>query len=192
MSLPLVSPLPQERVSGSRKPRVYYPGIHAAPETAVVKGLSHPFSISATLDVPPGGAQGVIMCHGSGVGGCALFIHDRRAYYSHNYVGALEVRVMSTVDVPDGPVRVRFAFELGESLVGNTSRPIGHGRLFFDDRLVGEHSLPVTIPLALGGGAALSVGRNPGSPVSAVYQSPFPFTGRIVSVTFDLKPPRRG
>ena len=37
----------------------------------------------------------------------------------------------------------------------------------------------MTIPLALGLGSGFAVGRNPGSPMSEMYASPFPFTGTI-------------
>ena len=45
---------------------------------------------------------------------------------------------------------------------------------------------PVTVPLALGLGSGFAVGRNPGSPVSVMYASPFPFTGTITKVTVDV------
>jgi len=44
----------------------------------------------------------------------------------------------------------------------------------------------VTIPLAIGIGGGLSVGRNPGAPVSQKYHPPFAFTGKIHKVTADV------
>jgi hypothetical protein len=44
----------------------------------------------------------------------------------------------------------------------------------------------VTVPLALGLGSGFAVGRNPGSSVSVMYASPFPFTGTITKVTVDV------
>ena len=44
----------------------------------------------------------------------------------------------------------------------------------------------MTVPLALGLGSGFAVGRNPGSSVSVMYASPFPFTGTITKVTVDV------
>jgi hypothetical protein len=44
----------------------------------------------------------------------------------------------------------------------------------------------VTVPLLLSLGEGLSVGRDPGSPVSKLYPPPFEFTGTIFKVTADV------
>ena len=44
---------------------------------------------------------------------------------------------------------------------------------------------PVTIPFAINPGA-LTVGSNPGSPVTPDYVSPFRFSGTVHSVTVDV------
>ena len=62
----------------------------------------------------------------------------------------------------------------------------GIAKLFVDGELVGQADFPVTVPLALGLGSGFAVGRNPGSSVSVMYASPFPFTGTITKVTVDV------
>jgi arylsulfatase len=171
----------------SRATYVYAPGTQAVPENVAVKVLDGRFTITSILDIPRGGAEGVVVCHGSARGGHSLFIQERRAFYAHNYLGVVELRVESVDDVPDGTVCIRFEFEAtGQPDVAQDIGAPGIGRLYFDERLVGERALPVTIPLALGRGAVLTtVGRNPGSSVSALYEPPFPFTGAIRSVIYD-------
>ena len=51
--------------------------------------------------------------------------------------------------------------------------------------MVGQADLPVTVPLVIGLGGGLSVGRNPGSPVWQLYGPPFAFTGTIFKVIAD-------
>jgi arylsulfatase len=178
----------EQRRSASRPTTyVYAPGTQAVPEHIAVKVLDGRFTIAAIVDIPRGGAEGVIVCHGSARGGHSLFIQGRRAYCAHNYLGAIELRVESTDEIPDGTVCVRFEYEATgyPDLAQDIGAP-GMGRLFFDERLVGERTLPVTIPLALGLGAVVTtVGRNPGSSVSTMYDPPFPFTGTIRSVMYD-------
>jgi hypothetical protein len=62
----------------------------------------------------------------------------------------------------------------------------GVAKLLVDGEPVGQTDFPVTVPLALGLGSAFAVGRNPGSPVSVMYTSPFPFTGAITKVAVDV------
>src|SRR5689334_8019564 len=90
--------------------RVFQTGTHAAADALAALGLRRQFGICATIDVPPGGARGVIVSAGTAIGGCSLFIHNRRAIYTHNYVGAVEVRLESQIPVPEGLVRVRVRF----------------------------------------------------------------------------------
>jgi arylsulfatase len=177
----------RRRPASRRATYVYSAGTQAVPEHIAVKVLDGRFTITAICDIPSGGAEGVIICHGSARGGQSLFIQGRRAYYAHNYLGIVELRVESADDVPEGLVCIRFEFEATghPDAMRDVGAP-GVGRLFFDERLVGEQALPVTIPLALGRGAVLTtVGRNPGSSVSTRYEPPYPFTGQIRSVMYD-------
>jgi hypothetical protein len=177
----------QRRMASRAATYVYAPGTQAVPEHIAVKVLDGRFTITAIVDIPSGGAEGVIVCHGSASGGHSLFIQQRRAYCAYNYLGAIELRVESTDEIPDGTVCVRFEYEAtGSPDPAQDIGAPGMGRLFFDERLVGERTLPVTIPLALGRGAVVTtVGRNPGSSVSTMYEPPFPFTGTIRSVMYD-------
>jgi arylsulfatase len=177
----------QRRTTVSRSSHVYSAGTQAVPESVALKVLDGRFTITAVVEIPRGGAEGVILCHGSARGGNSLFIQGRRAYCAHNYLGVVELRVESLDEVPEGRVSIRFEFEAisRPDLTQDVGAP-GVGRLFFDGRIVGERMLPVTIPLALGHGAVLTtVGRNPGSSVSTLYEGPFPFTGTIRSVKYD-------
>ena len=72
---------------------VYYPG--GAPQfeyTAVnVKNRSH--TITAHVEIPEGGAEGVLLAHGSWFGGYALYVKGGRLHYVHNYLGLAEYRI---------------------------------------------------------------------------------------------------
>src|SRR5262249_7114883 len=74
----------------------------------------------------------------------------------------------------------------GKPDIANGKGTPGRGRLFINGKLVGETEFPFTVPLLLSLGAGLSAGRNPGSPVSQLYQPPFPFTGTLFKVTADV------
>jgi hypothetical protein len=107
-----------------------------------------------------------------------------KLHYVHNYVGAEEFHVVSKVDVPEGKVELRYEFETtgGPDLKKGKGSP-GKAQLYINRKLVGQLSLPYTVPLALGIGSGIFVGRNSGSPVTSLYGPPFEFTGTIFQVT---------
>jgi arylsulfatase len=175
------------QLSVDRNTYVYYPNTQGAPEAVAVKTLNRAFSLTAEVEIPKGGAEGVIFCHGSNVGGYTFFIKDKKLQYVHNYVGAEEFHVESKDDVPEGKVQLRFEFEPtgAPDIVKGKGAP-GRAQLYINGELAGQTDFPATIPLAIGIGSGACVGRNPGSPITRLYKPPFAFTGKIHKVTADV------
>jgi len=174
-------------LTADRQVYTYYPGTQTVPENVAAKVLNRAHSITADVEIPNGGAEGVIVSHGSNVGGYTLFVKDKKLHYVHNYVGAEQFHVESNAVVPDGKVRLRYEFEpTGKPDLAKGKGSPGKAQIYINDKLVGESLLPYTVPLALGLGSGVAVGRNPGSTISALYQPPFEFTGTIHSVTVDV------
>ena len=92
----------------ARKTYVYYPGTQMIPENVAAKLLNKSHSLTAEVEIPKGGAEGVLICHGGNVGGYTLFVKDKKLHYVHNYVGAEEFHVVSNADVPEGKVALRL------------------------------------------------------------------------------------
>ena len=54
------------------------------------------FSITAEVDIPKGGAEGVLLAQGGMIGGHTFFVNkDQKLQFSHNYVGLEEYKVVS-------------------------------------------------------------------------------------------------
>lgn len=175
------------QLSKPRQIYVYYPGTQTVPENVAVKVLNRAHSITAEAEIPRGGASGVVICHGSASGGYTLFVKDAKLHYVHNYVGAQEFHVQSNDTVPEGKVTLRYQFEpTGKPDIAKGKGAPGRAQLYINDKPVGQAELPVTVPLLIGLGGGLAVGRNPGSPVSQLYRPPFAFTGTIFKVTADV------
>ena len=158
------------------------------PENVAAKLLNRAHSLTVEVEIPKGGAEGVLVCHGGNVGGYTLFVKDKKLHYVHNYVGAEEFHVASRPrEVPEGKVALRYEFEpTGKPDVAKGKGSPGKAQLYIDKKLSGETTLPYTVPLALGIGSGVFIGRNSGSPVSTSYRPPFEFTGTIFKVTVDL------
>ena len=177
---------------GERKPStiptgnrfVYYPGM--APQfeyTAVnVKNRSH--AITAEVEIPAGGAEGVLLAHGSWFAGYSFYVQNRRLHYVHNYLGLAEYRISSSEDLPTGTQTLQFRFT-------RTGEHQGRGALYVGGRNIGEGEIPRTIPAVIEtSGEGLCCGYDSGLPVTPDYRAPFRFTGRIAQVTVDLGDPQ--
>src|SRR6516225_5076687 len=144
-------------------------------------------SFTADVEIPQGGANGVLICHGNAECGYTLFVKDGKLHYVHNYVSAQEFHIESSEPVPTGKIKLSYRLEpTGAPDIAKGKGASGRGQLYISDKLVGRLDLPYTIPLAISLGGGLNVGRNPGSSVSQLYGPPFDFTGTIFKVTADV------
>ena len=175
------------QIAMARTRHVYYPGTQAIPENSAVRVLNRPHVIAALVDIPDGGAEGVLLCHGGNIGGYTLFVQDKKLHYVHNYVGAQEMHLISDEEVPEGRVVLSYQFEVtAPPDIKNGKGAPGVGKLFINEKPVCEMELPVTMPIMVGLGEGLTVGRDPGSPITQIYKPPFVFTGKIQQVAVDV------
>ncbi len=175
---PLVA-VPRERY-------VYRPATQSVPFFAAPRLMNRPHSITASVEIPEDGAEGVLLSQGCAAGGYSLFVKDGKLHYVHNWVGRALYQVTSEVDVPTGRHDLRFEFEpTGQPDLANGKGAPGRLQLYVDEALVANAEAPTTTPFILNPGA-LTCGANPGSPVTPDYPSPFKFTGTLHEVTVDV------
>ena len=172
------------RLAGKRQQFVYFPGQVALPDGASPPMLNKSWSITAEVEIPDGGAEGMIYTHGGLTGGLGLYVKDGRAHFAYNML-AIDRYLVSSEPLPKGKValQVRFQYEGQPGQLGKG----GAVTLLANGQTVGEGKLPKTVPLQFSLGEGVDVGRDSGSAVSDQYQLPFEFTGKIEKVTVDLK-----
>jgi arylsulfatase len=169
-----------------RERYTYRPDTQVVPFFAGPRVLNRPHSITASVEIPEGGAEGVLISQGSAAGGYSFFVKDGRLRYVHNWVGREIHGVTSEGPLPAGTHELRFEFEP----TGKPDMPHGRGapgrlQLYVDGTLVGAAEAPVTTPFVVNPGP-LACGLNVGSPITPEYTSPFRFTGTIRQVTVDV------
>jgi len=181
----LADPRPQIAVNRTRY--MYYPGTETVPANSAANVLNRSHSITADVEIPKGGAEGVLVCHGGVDGGYTFYLKDGKLHYGYNYVAEQYYHAVSAQPVPAGRHQLRFEFEVtGKPDIMKGKGTPGTGRLYIDGKQVGEIQMPVTTPLAMSLGGGITCGANPGSPVTPEYEPPFEFTGTIYSVTVDV------
>ena len=179
--------VPRPAIARPRTRFTYYPGGSVVPPFVAPMVLSRPHSIEADVEVPPAGAEGVLLALGGGSGGFTFFVKGGRLCYGHNYVGLERFDVTAESQLPSGRHRLRFEFEpTGEPEIAGGKGAPGHFRLYVDGALVATREVPYTTPLFFEP-EGLSCGYDFGASVlPEVYDPPFTFTGTIHDVVLDL------
>ncbi len=174
------------KLAADRTSCVLYPGTQGVPATTA-NILNRPHSITADVEIPEGGAEGVLLSQGGSDGGWSFYIQDGKLRYAYNYVGRNLYHVVSVEQVPEGRHQLRFEFEVtGEPDIANGKGAPGNGQLYYDGRLVAQGSIELTNPITIGLLGRIVCGADTGSPVTSGYKPPFPFTGTIHGVTVDV------
>ena len=114
--------------------------------------LNRPHAITADADIPPGAAEGVLLCQGSGVGGWTFYVQDGRLHYAHNYVRRATYTVSSPDPLPAGRHQLRFEFEpTGKPDLATGKGAPGRAQLYVDGQLDALiTSYPTELPEAAG------------------------------------------
>ena len=174
------------RLTKDRNQYTFYPNLSVVPIGNTPMAFNQPHSITADVEIPDGGAEGVLLAQGGISGGFVFYVKDNKLHYIHNYLGLEELKVSSGVDVPEGAVTLRYEFEpTGAPDLRNGRGAPGRGQLYIDGELVGNSDFLTTVPI-LFGIEGLSCGYDFGEAVSHEYEAPFTFSGEIQKVTFDL------
>jgi arylsulfatase A-like enzyme len=175
------------QIAPDRDTYEYYPGTQAVPGNAAVSVINRSHTITAEVDIPDGGAEGVLLAHGGIEGGYSLFVQGGHLHYLYNFVGRSRTHLTSSRPVPTGRATLRYEFErTGEAAPREGRGAPGIGRLYIDDEVVGEATFDMTIPILIGLGGGVTAGREEGSPVCDLYRPPFPFTGTLGSVVVEV------
>jgi arylsulfatase A-like enzyme len=185
---------PRPEMSGPRTKYVYFQGTGEIEASNAVDVRNRSHSITAEVEIPKGGAQGVLLAMGSSFAGWTFFVNkDQQLQYSHNYLGLEEYKVIAGDKLPEGKLTLRCDFQA----TGPPDFKIGKGTpgtvtLFVDGKQVGIGKIGATCPLAYSlSGDGLSCGRDTLTPVSADYhgRGEYEFTGTIRRVIVDVAPP---
>jgi arylsulfatase len=168
---------------GDRTKFTYYAGAVRIPEASAPNTMNKSYSVTAEVEIPQGGAQGVIAAMGGVAGGWSLYVEDSKPAFTYNCLTAERPTVTAKDKLPAGAATIRyeFAYDGGGMARGGVSK------LFVNGQLVGEGRIHRTVPLIFSADETFDVGTDTGTPVG-LYPNNFAFTGKIKKVTIDLKP----
>ena len=146
-----------------------------------IKNRSH--TITADVDIPEGGANGVILAQAGRFGGWSFYLKDGKPTYTYNWLGLQRYTVAAKQTLPAGKATIRFEFAYDGGGVGKG----GMGTLFVNGMNVATGRIEHTQCCAFSADEGADVGADDGTPVTEAYKVPFKFTGKIEQVTIELK-----
>jgi arylsulfatase A-like enzyme len=175
---------PRLRESGAPPTSWAYYGNNVwLPEPIGPQLFPRPNTITATLDIPKGGAEGVITCAGAFSAGWSLYIKDKKPQFRYTAFDVANVNIPGTVEIPEGKVELKSEFtpDPASKTGGGTlkmfvnGKPAGEGKL---ERTFFRHGLE-----------PFEVGRDSITPVDPAYKDKgvFAFTGKIEKVEFKVQ-----
>ena len=192
----LVTPRPS--LTGGRK-LFEYSGIPVTglPSGAAPMLLNTSYTITADIDVPQAGAEGVIVTQGGRFGGYGLYLLKSKPVFVWNLLDLKRVRWEATDALPPGhhTIQYDFAYDglgfatLAFNNLSGLGRP-GTGTFKIDGKVVATQTMERTIPLTLPWDETFDIGSDTGTPIDDHdYQVPFAFTGKINKLTIAVEPP---
>jgi arylsulfatase A-like enzyme len=146
-----------------------------------IKNRSH--TITADVDIPKGGANGVILAQAGRFGGWSFYLKDGKPTYTYNWLGLQRYTVAAKQTLPAGKATIRFEFAYDGGGVGRG----GTGTLFVNGKTVATGRIEHTECCGFSADEGADVGADEGTPVTEAYKVPFKFTGKIAQVTIELK-----
>ena len=168
-----------------RETMTFYPGMSHLTENTVlnVKNCSH--TVTAEVEIPDGGANGVIIAQGGRFAGWSLYVKDGSAKYVHNWFDSAYYYVGGEKKLPAGTVNIRYHFNFQDVAPGGG----GIGTLYVNDEKVAEGQIEKTVPFMFSVDETMDIGGDLALPVT----DDFPegegnkFSGKIHWVRVDLE-----
>jgi len=184
---------PRPSLTAGRTQFTYSGTLANVPASAAPHILQRSYQITADIDVPRGGAEGMIVTQGGRFGGYGLYLTHgfvelgkSRPIFLYNLLN-LKRTVWTGPELKPGPHTIIFEFELDSAAPGSG----GTGRLIVDGKEVDKKRLENGTPIMFPEDETFDVGMDTRSGVALVehrYDPPFRFTGAINQLKFDLGP----
>jgi len=190
-----LAPIPALLTETSGKTHfVYREGVDRIPVLNGPRTTTRSHTVTADVEIPQGGAKGVIIAEGGLLGGYSLYVDETgRAVYEANANSNTTGRIVSATPLPAGKATITVDFTVDpddgnpalklQRGMGRAPQP-GVARLSVNGTPAGEAHID---NLFTNYHETLDVGSDLGTAVSKSYTVPNTFNGKIQTVTIDLK-----
>ena len=184
---------PRPNLTAGRKVFTYSGELIGVPASGAPDILNKAYTITAEVEIPEGGAEGMIVTQGGRFGGYGLFLSkgefgfDRgRVVFLYNLLD-LKRTMWEGPELAAGKHTIVFDFKPDSPGLGKG----GTGVLYVDGQEATRNSMDHTTPITFPEDETFDIGQDTRTPLALVeyrYDVPFKFTGKIDKLTFELNP----
>ncbi|WP_240543358.1 arylsulfatase [Bradyrhizobium canariense] len=147
--------------------------------------LNRSYTITADVEIPQGGAEGMLMTDGGRFAGYGFYLLKGRPVFTWNLVGLERVKWQAKEALAPGKHTLEFDWKVDSPGLGKG----GTATLKVDGKVADSHPMPRSLPITLMWDETFNVGLDTGTSVDDQdYQVPFKFTGKINKLTVKLGP----
>ena len=164
--------------------QILFGGMGRLSENSIVAIKNKSYSITADVEVPTSGAEGVIIAQGGSINGWSLYAKGGKLKYCYNLLGVELTFVESKTSIPAGNHQLRMEFKYDGGGIGKG----GDITLYVDGKPDGKGRVERTISMIFSADETCDIGKEAGSPVSPDY-GPLgnEFSGEVNWVQIDLE-----
>lgn len=163
--------------------QVLFSGMGRLSENSVLNIKNKSFSVTADLEVPAAGAEGVVIAQGGRFGGWSLYAKGGKAKFQYNVLGIKSFGIEATKPIPTGKTQVRMEFAYDGGGMGKG----GAVTLYCDGKEVGKGRVEQTQGFIFSADETTDIGYESGTTVSPDYTAHNSrFNGKINWVQIDL------
>ena len=161
------------------KTQILFGGMGRLSENSVVSVKNKSHSVTAAIEVPASGAEGVIVAQGGNIGGWSVYAKGGKLKYCYNLLGIDYFYAESEGKIPAGDHQVRMEFAYAGGGLGKG----GTATLFIDGKKVGAGKVAATAAMIFSADDGCDVGVDTAAPVSPDYgPRGNEFNGRVKGV----------
>jgi arylsulfatase len=184
---------PRPSLTAGRTVFTYSGELSGTPASAAPDIKNKSYTITAEVEIPDGGAEGMIVTEGGRFGGYGLFLSKGefgvgrgKAVFLYNLLD-LKRTTWEGPELEAGKHTIVFDFKSAEPGLGKG----GTGVLSVDGKEVARNTLEQTTPITFPEDETFDIGQDTRTGVALLeyrYDVPFKFTGKINKLTFKLEP----
>lgn len=162
-----------------------YEGMTGMSENVFINTKNRSHSIAAEVQIPKGGAKGVILAQAGRFGGWSLYVKDGKPTYTYNFLGLKRFTIAAKNPVPAGKATIRFEFAYDGGGLGKG----GIGTILVNGKKVAQGRIERTQAMIFSADEGADVGEDGETPVVEDYglPAPYKFTGKVAKITIALK-----
>jgi len=176
---------PRPSAVAGRTEFTYSGEMSGLPEGNAPNIIGKSFSITAEVEIPQGGAEGMLNTLGGRFGGYGLYMVKGKPVFTYNLLAVERFRWEGQEAVTPGKHTIVFDFKYD----GPGMAKGGTGVLSMDGKEIARKAIPHTIPALMTIDESFDVGVDTRTGVDDNdYQPPFRFTGKLAKLTINLKP----